>query len=150
MSDPQESTQTAETTTVDVPANPLGINAGNAPITKVSPNLSTANLPDGVKQVFDIIGELPAYATQIYTSNKTFVTSLGLILGLIVGVKLTFAVLSAINEIPLLAPAFELVGIGYVTWFVYRYLLQASTRKELTDELDNFKSEIFGNKNKKA
>jgi CAAD domains of cyanobacterial aminoacyl-tRNA synthetase len=150
MSDPQESTQTADTTTIDVPANPLGINAGNAPITKVSPDLSTANLPDGVKQVFDIIAELPAFASQIYTNNKTFVTSLGLILGLIVGVKLTFAVLSAINEIPLLAPAFELVGIGYVTWFVYRYLLQASTRKELTDELDSFKSEIFGNKNKKA
>jgi hypothetical protein len=150
MSDPQESTQTAETQTIDIPANPLGINAGNAPITKVSPDLSTANLPDGVKVVFDVIAELPSYATRIYTNNKTFVTSLGLILGLIVGVKLTFAVLSAINEIPLLAPAFELVGIGYVTWFVYRYLLQASTRKELTDELDSFKSEILGNKNKKA
>jgi hypothetical protein len=149
MSDPQESTPTAETKTIDLPANPLGINAGNAPITKISPDLSTANLPDGVKAVFDVIAELPAFATGIYTNNKTFVTSLGLILGLIVGVKLTFAVLSAINEIPLLAPAFELVGIGYVTWFVYRYLLQASTRKELTDELDSFKSEIFG-KNKKA
>jgi hypothetical protein len=145
MSDPQESTQTVDTTTVDIPANPLGI-SGNASITKVSPDLSTANLPDGVKQVFDVIAELPSYATRIYTNNKTFVTSLGLILGLIVGVKLTFAVLSAINEIPLLAPAFELVGIGYVTWFVYRYLLQASTRKELTDELDSFKSEILGNK----
>jgi hypothetical protein len=32
---------------------------------------------------------------------------------------------------------------------VYRYLLQASTRKELTDEIDSFKSEILG-KNKKA
>ncbi len=144
----EESTQ--ETTTVDVPANPLGLNAGTGSMTKLSPDLSNANLPDGVKQIFDVIEELPTFATQIYSRNKGLVNSLGLILGLIVGVKLTFAVLSAINEIPLLAPAFELVGIGYVSWFVYRYLLQASTRNELTEELNNFKSEIFGNKNRKG
>ena len=146
MSDTPESTQTAETTTVDIPANPLGMNAGNASITKAAPDLSTANLPEWAKMAADVIEELPTYATQIYTNNKGLVTSIGLIVGLIVGIKLTLAVLSAVNEIPLLAPTFELVGIGYTAWFVYRYLLQASTRKELTGELDSFKSEIFGKK----
>ena len=150
MSDTPESTQTAETTTIDIPANPLGMNTGNASLTKVSPDLSTASLPEWAKVVADVIEELPAYATQIYSRNKGLVTSLGLIVAVIVGAKLTLAVLSAVNEIPLLAPAFELVGIGYASWFVYRYLLQASTRKELTDELDSFKSEVFGNKNRKA
>ncbi len=150
MSDIPESTQTPETTVIDIPANPLGLNTGTGSITKISPDLSTANLPEWAKIVTDIISELPAYATQIYTGNKSLVTGLGLILGLIVGVKLTLAILSAINEIPLLAPTFELVGIGYTSWFVYRYLLQASTRKELTDEIDNFKSEVLGNKKKDA
>jgi hypothetical protein len=149
MSDTTESTQSVETTTVDIPANPLGLNTGSGSISKVSPELSGANLPDGVRQALDILAELPAYLNQIYTNNKGVVTSLGLILGVIVGVKLTLAILYAINEIPLLAPTFELVGIGYTSWFVYRYLLQASTRKELTDEIDSFKSEILG-KNKKA
>ena len=150
MSDTPESTQSAETVTIDIPANPLGLNtAGSGTISKVSPDLSTASLPDGVRQVLDVVAELPAYATQIYTNNKSLVTSIGLIVGLIVGVKLTLAILSAINEIPLLAPTFELVGIGYTSWFVYRYLLQASTRKELTDEIDSFKSEVLG-KGKKA
>ena len=149
MSDTPESTQTADTTTIDIPANPLGINAGNASITKVSPNLSADNLPDWAKQSADILAELPTYLGQIYSSNKNAVITLGLFFGVIVGIKLTLAVLSAVNEIPLLAPTFELVGIGYTSWFVYRYLLQASTRKELTDELDSFKSEIFG-RNKDA
>jgi CAAD domains of cyanobacterial aminoacyl-tRNA synthetase len=144
MSDTPESTQSAETVTIDIPANPLGLNTGTGTLSKVSPDLSTANLPDGVRQVLDVVAELPAYATQIYTNNKSLVTSLGLIVGLIVGVKLTLAILSAINEIPLLSPTFELVGIGYTSWFVYRYLLQASTRKELTDEIDSFKSEVLG------
>lgn len=141
MSDTIEST---ETTTVDIPANPLGLNTGNASLTKVSPELSKAELPEWAKQVTDILAELPAYVGQIYNSNKSAVITLGLIFGVIVGVKLTLAILSAINEIPLLAPTFEIVGIGYTSWFVYRYLLQASTRKELTDEIDSFKSEILG------
>jgi CAAD domains of cyanobacterial aminoacyl-tRNA synthetase len=147
MSDTPESTQSAETVTVDIPANPLGLNAGNGSITQVSPESYTVNLPDGVKQALDVLGELPTYLGQTYNNNKRAVTIVGLILGIIVGVKLTLAILSAVNEIPLLAPTFELVGIGYASWFVYRYLLQASTRKELTDEIDSFKTEIFGNKN---
>jgi hypothetical protein len=146
MSDTPESTQTVETTTIDIPANPLGLNANGGSITQVSPETYTANLPDGVKQALDILAEFPAYLGQAYANNKRAVTIVGLIFGIIVGVKLTLAILSAVNEIPLLAPTFELVGIGYASWFVYRYLLQASTRKELTDEIDSFKTEIFGNK----
>jgi hypothetical protein len=147
MSDTPESTPVVETTTIDVPANPLGMNAGNSSLSKVSPDLT---LPDSVKQVFDILGELPAYASQIYGSNKTVINNLALIVGIIVGAKVTLAVLSAVNEIPLLAPAFELVGLGYTGYFVYRYLLQASTRKELTEGLDDLKSEVFGQKKKDA
>jgi CAAD domains of cyanobacterial aminoacyl-tRNA synthetase len=150
MSDTPESTQSTETTTIDIPANPLGINAGTGSLTKVSPDLSSANLPDGVRQALDILAELPTYLGKFYEGNKSAVITLGLFFGVIVGIKLTLAILSAINEIPLLAPTFELVGIGYTSWFVYRYLLQASTRKELTDEIDSFKSEILGNKNRKA
>ena len=147
MSDTMESTQPVETSTIDIPANPLGLNTGAGSITKVSPNISTAELPEWAKQATDIFAELPTYLGQFYQSNKSAVITLGLFFGIIVGVKLTLAILSAINEIPLLAPTFELVGIGYTSWFVYRYLLQASTRKELTDEIDSFKSEVLGNKN---
>ncbi|WP_295618767.1 CAAD domain-containing protein [Chamaesiphon sp. GL140_3_metabinner_50] len=150
MSDTLESTQPLETTTVDIPANPLGLNTGGGSISNVSPNLSAADLPDWAKQATDILAELPAYLGQIYKNNKSAVITLGLFFGIIVGVKLTLAILSAINEIPLLAPTFELVGIGYTSWFVYRYLLQASTRKELTDEIDSFKSEVLGQKNGNA
>lgn len=149
MSDTVESTQTADTTTIEVPANPLGMNAGGpAPITKVSTDSSSANMPDWVKQSADILTEVPAYVGQIYGEYKSAINTVGLILGVLVGAKLTLAVLSAVNEIPLLAPTFEIVGIGYTVWFVWRYLLQASTRNELTSEIDGLKSEVFGNSKK--
>ena len=54
------------------------------------------------------------------------------------------AVLDALNDIPLVAPTFELIGIGYSVWFVYRYLLKASTRQELTGEISTLKSQVMG------
>jgi hypothetical protein len=149
MSDTVESTQTADTTTIEVPANPLGMNAGGpAPITKVSSESASANMPDWMKQSADILTEVPAYLGQIYGEYKSAINTIALFVGILVGAKLTLAVLSAVNEIPLLAPTFEIVGIGYTVWFVWRYLLQASTRNELTSEIDGLKSEIFGNQKK--
>ncbi len=65
-------------------------------------------------------------------------------MGSIVGVKVLLAILDALNDIPLVAPTFELIGIGYSAWFVYRYLLKASTRKELTTEITTLKSQVVG------
>jgi threonine/homoserine/homoserine lactone efflux protein len=103
-------------------------------------------MPDVVKQAMGVVNELPGYVKEFYADNKSAVTVVGIVLGSIVGLKLTLAILSAINEIPLLAPTFEMVGIGYTAWFVYRYLLKASTRDELGGEFDSFKSGIFGKK----
>jgi hypothetical protein len=62
----------------------------------------------------------------------------------IVAVKLTLAILAAINDIPLLAPMFELVGLGYTGWFVYRYLLTKSSRQELVQEFEALKTQVVG------
>jgi CAAD domains of cyanobacterial aminoacyl-tRNA synthetase len=138
--------RTEDTDTLDVPVNPLGMNANDsASITQVYPETTTNELPDWMKQVGTILAELPNYLGQLYQENKGVVITLGGIFAVIVAVKLTLAILAAVNGIPLLAPTFQLVGIGYTAWFVSRYLLQASTREELNSQIDGLKSEIFGN-----
>jgi CAAD domains of cyanobacterial aminoacyl-tRNA synthetase len=144
MSDIQEETKVAETTTADMP-NPLGINSGtSAPLAKISTN--DLGLSDMTKQATEFLSSLPTDVKKFYADNKSAVTTVGIVFGTIVGLKLTLAVLSAINEIPLLAPTFEMVGLGYTAWFVWRYLFRAETRNELTSEFNNFKSGIFGKK----
>jgi len=54
-------------------------------------------------------------------------------------VKVVLAVLDALNDIPLLTPTFELVGIAYSVWFVNRYLLKASSRQELAEEIQSLR-----------
>jgi hypothetical protein len=54
------------------------------------------------------------------------------------------ALLDFLNKLPLLPSVFELVGFGYSGWFVYRYLLLANTRKELTEAIATWKNKVFG------
>ena len=52
--------------------------------------------------------------------------------------------LDALNGIPLVSPTFELIGIGYSAWFVNRYLLKASNRQELAQEIQGLKQQVVG------
>lgn len=90
------------------------------------------------------LGQLPDLLSDFFNQNQRLLINLGLLFGGIVTVKLTLAILDAVNDIPLLAPTFELVGIGYSAWFVYRYMLKAETRQELSQEIDGLKQQVVG------
>uniref|UniRef100_A0A803NW88 Cyanobacterial aminoacyl-tRNA synthetase CAAD domain-containing protein n=1 Tax=Cannabis sativa TaxID=3483 RepID=A0A803NW88_CANSA len=64
--------------------------------------------------------------------------------GAIVAVWLSSILVGAINSVPLLPKVMELVGLGYTGWFVYRYLLFKSSRKELATDIESLKKKIAG------
>lgn len=64
--------------------------------------------------------------------------------GAVTLVWLSSAVVGAISAVPLLPKLLELVGVGYTGWFVYRYLLFKSSRKELASEIEELKNKITG------
>jgi hypothetical protein len=90
------------------------------------------------------LATLPEYLGSFFNKYKQPLVTIGLIVGAIVAVKVVLAILDALNDIPLVAPTFELIGIGYSAWFIYRYLLKASTRQELTTEIATLKSQVVG------
>ncbi|NEP16509.1 MAG: hypothetical protein F6J97_06330 [Leptolyngbya sp. SIO4C1] len=95
-------------------------------------------------QVFDRLGETPDYLLSIFSEYKRPITVIGLVLGALIAVKMTFAILGAINDIPVLAPTLELIGLLYSGWFIYRYLLKAETRRELVSNLNSVKDQVIG------
>ncbi|MGV0028253.1 CAAD domain-containing protein [Phormidesmis priestleyi] len=96
------------------------------------------------EKAYSFLAGLPEYVGKFFAEYQKPIVTLGLIFGSIVSVKLTLALLSAVNDIPLLEPAFELIGLSYIVWFVYRYLLKASTRQELSQEVDKLKGQVVG------
>lgn len=105
---------------------------------------STEQWQEWVAPVTDFLSQLPNYIVQFFSDYKQPLISLGLIVAGIITVKVTLALLDAINDIPLLAPILELVGLGYTGWFVFRYMLKASDRKELVAEFDKLKGQVVG------
>jgi hypothetical protein len=96
------------------------------------------------ERIYNFLSGLPEYLADFFGEYKRPLVTLGLIFGGIVAVKMTLALLDAVDDIPLLAPSLELIGFGYSVWFVYRYLLRASNRQELAKEVEEIKNQIVG------
>jgi CAAD domains of cyanobacterial aminoacyl-tRNA synthetase len=114
------------------------------------PKLPPASEPESQlqqisRQISQFLEQLPAYLSSFFKDYKKPLITVALILAAIVTAKVVLAVLDAINDIPLLSPLFELVGIGYASWFIFRYFLKASNRQELADEIQLLKNQFLGN-----
>ncbi len=96
------------------------------------------------RQISEFFAQLPQYLSSFFNDYKQALITLSLIFAAIVTVKVALAILDAINDIPLLSPIFELIGIAYGTWFIFRYLLKSSNRQELAQEIQLLKNEIMG------
>ncbi len=113
--------------------------------TKVTVTQEDPNQAQQIKeQLISILSEFPAYIGAFYEQYKSPLTVVGLILVSIVSLKVLLGIVNELNDIPLLAPTFEIIGIGYTVWFVYRYLLRSSNRQQLGQEIQAIKEQIFG------
>jgi CAAD domains of cyanobacterial aminoacyl-tRNA synthetase len=98
------------------------------------------------QQISSFLAELPSNINRFYQDYKTPVLSFAVLLAGIIVLRVSLAIIGAINSIPLVKPIFELIGIGYSGWFAYRYLLNSSARKELAETIDTTKQEVLGTK----
>ena len=94
-----------------------------------------------------LITEWQNSIADFFKQYQSLLGSLGWILLALISAKIMLALLDAINHIPLLSVMLEFVGLGYVIWFIYRYLLTATSRQELTGEIQNFQKQVFDTKN---
>ena len=135
-----DDTQTiAEVVTVDLVTDKPGVMT-----TVTTAETSASQFQDIKDQVLTILSELPAYVSNFFANYQKPLVTLGLILAGGISVKVLLGVLGALNDVPLVAPVFELIGMGYTGWFVYRYLLKASNRQELLTEIDSLKEQVVG------
>ncbi len=147
-------TQTAEESAPDFAAatrpTPLDLNLNTvAPGTLLKMptsdnNLISPELQQQVETVFRFLTTLPDYFNGALGAYQKPLTTVGLILVAGLGVAVADGVLTRLNTIPLFAPTFELVGLGFTGWVVLRYLLYADTRHELFEAYDQVKERITG------
>ncbi|WP_369797133.1 CAAD domain-containing protein [Kamptonema formosum] len=96
------------------------------------------------EKVVDVLSNLPDYVTDFFGTYKKPIVSVGLIVAAAVTVRVMLAVLEVLNDIPLVKPTFELIGVVYAGWFIYRYLLSGPSRQELAQKVQGFRDYIAG------
>ncbi|MEH2304841.1 CAAD domain-containing protein, partial [Nostoc sp.] len=94
------------------------------------------------RKISEFLEQLPKYLGSFSTEYQMPIICFATIITATIAVKLILAVLDVINEIPQLNLVFELTGIGYLIWFVFRYLFKASTRQELAAQISFIQKEI--------
>jgi hypothetical protein len=107
---------------------------------------TTEQLKAYAAKVLDSLGNLDNILGDFFNQYRSQITIAGIGFGSFIGVKLTLALLSALNEIPLVQPTLELVGLSYTAWFVYRFILRAENRQELNQKYDGLKHQVLGKK----
>ncbi|MBW4618026.1 MAG: CAAD domain-containing protein [Cyanosarcina radialis HA8281-LM2] len=96
------------------------------------------------RQIRMYLERLPEYIGRFFQENKRPAIVIGFIIAAFIALKLLLSILDALNDIPLVGPTLEIVGAGYLVWFVNRYLLKASTRQELSEKWRSLKQETLG------
>lgn len=133
-----ETTETT-TTTTDV-----GLSTETPGAISTKPSPAEQPVQQWVSVGRDFLSRFYEIISEFISDNEKLLVNLLLIFLAVFAVRVTLAVLAAINDFPLLSPLFELIGLGYTGWFVYRYLWKESNRQELKTELEALKSQIIG------
>lgn len=81
-----------------------------------------------MKTLFSDLSQRPFYYSTI----------LGYVVGAVVVLTVLRAIVSAIDSLPILPGALELIGLGYTAWFIWRYVLFRESRTELLEEIEDF------------
>ena len=104
-------------------------------------------LPSIQTNVAVFFEEVVTTVATFYKNNQKLLMTLGITLLAVVGIKLLFAGVNAIDDIPLVTPILKLIGLVYVAQFVWRYLVREQDRHELVEKIDRVKAEVLGTQN---
>ena len=135
--------QQEKETKQDVGVNPT---EGGSLAERPTSDETSDQFQDMKNQILEVLSELPAILAGFFGQYQKPIVTIGLIVAAIITLKVMLAIIESLNDIPLLAPTFELIGIVYSGWFIYRYLLRASNRQELSVELQAWKEQLLGDK----
>ena len=138
----------------NAPAHPLEMVEPTEPITEpmtlepaepiVDPSVALQSTQTELTAVFE---NAKSTATEFFHNNRSLLIALGWIVLAIFGVKVVFATLGIIDDIPLVTPIIKIVGLVSVVRFAWRYLIREHDRQELIEILDRKKVEVLGEHN---
>ncbi|MCG5056711.1 MAG: CAAD domain-containing protein [Limnoraphis sp. WC205] len=95
-------------------------------------------------QASELIDALPDYVKYFWSAYKRIILAFVFILLALLTFRVLGATLNALEEIPFVAAVFQVIGIGYTIWFIFRYVVTVEKRQELIDKIEDLKKYMIG------
>jgi len=86
----------------------------------------------------------PVYFRESFTEYHRPLILGGTLVGFLGVTSFLFKILKEFDDIPLVSPILELIGIGYTGWFLLRYASSAESRQALQKQLQSLLDQTFG------
>eukprot|EP00245_Coleochaete_scutata_P006848 TRINITY_DN21652_c0_g1_i1.p1 TRINITY_DN21652_c0_g1~~TRINITY_DN21652_c0_g1_i1.p1 ORF type:complete len:169 (+),score=37.37 TRINITY_DN21652_c0_g1_i1:136-642(+) len=103
-------------------------------------NAAESDTPDVEKVLKDTLKTV----TEAWDKTEDKLAIAGIGFAAVIVLWASAGLVGAIDKLPIIPGLFELVGIVFTGWFVYRYLLFKPDREELLKLIDEAKSKITG------
>jgi CAAD domains of cyanobacterial aminoacyl-tRNA synthetase len=140
MVEPTEPMKIADEPIID-PAVRVPMNIADEPIADPA-----AAMQSSQTELTALFENTKSTAIEFFNNNRQVFITAGWILLAIFGIKVVFATLGIIDDIPLVTPLIKLVGLVSVVRFAWRYLIREHDRQELMEIIDRKKVEVLGNR----
>lgn len=105
----------------------------------------TEDLTSFQTEAADFFANTTQSIVAFFRKNRQLLGTLGWILLAFLGIRVLFASLDSIDDVPLMSSFLKLIGLVSVVRFIWRYLVRANDRQELTQKIDHAKAELLGN-----
>ncbi|MEO1299401.1 MAG: class I tRNA ligase family protein, partial [Cyanobacteria bacterium J06636_16] len=91
-----------------------------------------------------LLEEPLTYLQRFFSDMRRPLTTVGILLLVFIASKVLSALTGTLESIPLIAPLFRLVGIGYSVWFVSQNLLYVEKRRQTWQQIKQWRRETLG------
>ncbi len=108
--------------------------------TPTNPEKSTTEFAKNL----EFLSDFPNLMSQLFSTYQKALGGVFLIIIFILVMKVTIAIISAINKLPLMELIMVAVGIAYTIRFVFHNLLFAKSRQKFYENLKSTTEDIFG------
>ena len=138
------------TLTAAIPAVDANTAASTAHTADSPDELPEIDWGDGIDALQTLLQHPLGYAGQAYNAAKKPASVVLLLLLTGLAIRLAAAVVSGVNTLPVVGRFFQMIGVGYTTWFGGRYVLKAENRRQLWENTIGFWDEVVGTFSKEA
>lgn len=96
-------------------------------------------------QLTNFFANVSRSTATFFRENRQLLGTLGWIFLAFLGIRILFASLDAIDDLPLMSSFLNLIGLVALGQFAWRHLIRASDRQELSQKIDQAKADLLGN-----